>query len=128
MTSVALAAGLFAAAVGIAGIVAPYALQTIARYSITPLGLYVAAAVRVVFGVILIRAASASRAPAVLRVVGIVALVAGLITAFLGVDRAHAMFEWWSAQGPVLIRLWPALALIFGILIVYAVNPARRVT
>lgn len=128
MTSLALAVGLFVAAVGIAGIVAPHALQTIARYSITPLGLYVAAAVRVVFGVILIRSAPASRAPGVLRVVGFIALVAGVITPFLGVDRAHAIFDWWSVQGPLLIRLWPALALIFGILIVYAVNPARRIT
>lgn len=126
MTSLALAIGLFVAAIGMVGIVAPHSLQAIARYSVTPLGLYVAAAVRVAFGVVLIRAAPASRAPKALRVLGFIALVGGLITPFIGVDRARAISDWWSAQGPVLIRLWPALAFVFGVFIAYAVKPGRR--
>jgi FtsH-binding integral membrane protein len=126
VTSLALAIGLFVAAIGIVGIVAPPSLQAIARYSVTLLGLYVAAAARIAFGVILVRAAPASRAPKVLRLLGLIALVGGLITPFIGVDRARAISDWWSTQGPLVIRLWPALALVFGVFIAYAVKPERR--
>ena len=126
MTSLALAIGFFVAAVGIVGIVAPHSLQTIAQYSVTPLGLYAAAALRAAFGVILVLAGPASRTPKVLRVVGCIALVFGLITPFLGVDRARAILDWWSSQGPGLIRLWPAVAAVVGVFIVYAVIPGRR--
>jgi hypothetical protein len=122
----ALAIGAFVAAVGLVGVVSPQGLQTIARYSMTSVGLYVVAAIRLAFGVILFRAAAASRAPRVLRVVGVFAFVAGLVTPFLGVDRAHAIFDWWSGQSPVFLRLWPGLAVVFGVFIVWAVTPSRR--
>ena len=121
-----LAIGFLIAAVGAVGVVAPHILQSISRHALTPTGLYGAAALRVLIGVVLVRVATASRAPRLLRGLGVIAIAAGVITLFLGVDRAGAILAWWSGQGPVFMRLWPAFALVFGVIIVLAVIPRRR--
>ena len=121
-----LAIGFLIAALGAIGVVAPHILQSISRYTVTQTGLYVAAALRVVIGVALLRAAAASRAPRFLRFLGVIAIAAGIGTLFLGVDRAAAILAWWSGQGAFLIRLWPALGLVFGVIVVWAVIPRRR--
>lgn len=118
--------GLLIAVVGGVGVVSPDVLQSISRYAVTPVGLYLAAAFRIAVGVVLVLVAAGSRAPRVLRVLGFIAIAAGLVTLFLGVDRARAIVDWWSGQGPVSMRLWPALALLFGVLIVVAALPRRR--
>ena len=126
MTSLARAIGVLMAAVGILGVVSPDALLAIVSYSATALGLWVVAALRVAVGLVLVRAASRSRAPRALRVLGFVVLVAGLITPFFGVERARVVLEWLTARGPGLTRLWGAVAIAFGASIAYAAAPARR--
>jgi hypothetical protein len=121
-----LAIGLLIAAVGAVGVVAPESLQNVARYTVTPVGLAVAAILRIAIGVALVREAAASRAPRLLRALGFIAIAAGIMTLFLGVDRAGAILDWWSGQDPLLIRLWPALALLIGVVIVLSVLPRRR--
>ena len=70
--------GLFIAAIGVLGVITPDGLLTAVRSLQTPLGLYLAASFRVVFGVVLVLAAPSSRAPKVLRPLGFVIIVAGL--------------------------------------------------
>jgi hypothetical protein len=120
--------GLFIIAMGILGVVAPYGLLGAVQSILTPLGLYLVAALRVVFGVILVLVAPSSRAPKALRLIGFIILVAGLVTPFFGVDRARAMLDWWMARGPAFMRLWAGLGVAFGVLVVYAVAPHRRAT
>lgn len=118
--------GLFITLVGGLGVVAPDALLGIARYSATPAGLYLAAAFRIVVGVLLVRIASRSRAPGLIRGLGFFLIVVGVFTAILGVDRARAVLDWWAGLGAVGMRLLPALAFLFGITVVWAVRPRRR--
>ena len=114
MVLVALLVGLFIVAMGMFGVAAPHGLLTAIRFVLTPLGLYLVAALRVVFGVILVLVAPSSRAPRVLRPLGLVMLVAGLTIPFFGVDRARAMLDWWSARGPAFMRVWAGLAVALG--------------
>ena len=116
--------GLFIVAIGVCGLAAPHALLSAVQFVLTPGGLYLVAALRVVFGVVLVLAAPSSRAPRVLRLLGFIVIVAGLTTPFFGVDRARAVLDWWSAQGPAFVRLWAGLAVALGVFVVYAV--ARR--
>jgi hypothetical protein len=122
----ALLVGLFIVAIGMCSVAAPHGLLTAVRFVLTPRGLYLVAAVRVVFGVILVLVAPSSRAPRVLRLLGFIMLVAGLTTPFVGVDRARAVLDWWSAQDPAFMRLWAGLAVALGAYVVYAVAPRRR--
>jgi len=121
----ALLIGLFIVATGMCGVAAPHGLLTAVRFVLTPRGLYLVAAVRVVFGVILVLVAPSSRAPRVLRLLGLIMLVAGLTTPFFGLDRARAMLDWWSARGPAFMRVWAGLAVALGVFVVYAVAPRR---
>lgn len=118
--------GLAVIAIGILGMAAPAILLDTARLSVTPLGLYVVATLRVAFGLVLLRVASISRAPRTLRILGVFIVVAGIITPFLGIERARAILEWWSAQGTVFFRISLALPVIFGLFIIYAIAPRRQ--
>jgi hypothetical protein len=53
-------------------------------------------------------------------------VIAGVITAFFGVERSHALLDWGSSQGAAFVRVGMGLAVVFGLVIVYAVAPRRR--
>ncbi len=125
MKSLVLLIGLFVIAVGLVGVVAPSSLMTVGRYAVTSVGLYTIAALRIGIGAVLIKVAPDSRAPAMLRVFGIIALIAGLTTALVGTDRARAMLEWELAQGLGFVRFGAGLAVIFGGFIAFAVAGRR---
>jgi hypothetical protein len=117
--------GVFVMMVGVVGVAAPAALLRATDYVTTPMGLYAAAAFRVGIGIVLVKVAPASRAPKLIRALGIFAVAAGVITALVGVDRARAMLAWEVAQGTTLIRLGAVLALVFGGFVVFAVTGRR---
>jgi hypothetical protein len=126
MRIAALLVALFAIVVGVVGIFTPNSLMTIGRYVVTPVGLYVIAAVRVAIGLVLMLVAPISRVPRTLRVVGAVVLVAGLATPLFGVERTRAIFDWASTQGTALIRVVAGLVLATGGFVAFAVTAGRR--
>ena len=126
MTIVALVLSFFVAALGALGLISPMRLLEIVRQFQSQTGLYAAGAFRVVLGGALFFAAPASRAPRVLRILGIIILVAGLFTPLFGVERVHRLMDWWSTQGAMFMRVWAALALAFGLFLAYAVAPNLR--
>ena len=122
----ATALGLIIAAIGVLGVATPLALLEFGRSLQTTNALYIVAAVRVMFGAVLLWVAPASRTPKILRVLGVFIIVAGLFTPFFGVERSRAMFDWWSTQGPLFTRMWAMVAVAFGLFIVYVVTSPRR--
>ena len=118
--------GLLIAAIGILGIAAPSVCLQVARSLLTPSALYIVAAVRVCLGLLLVWVAPGSRAPISLRVLGVLIVIAGVITAFLGVERWRAVLDWWASQGAAFVRVGMGVAVVLGLIIVYAVAPRRR--
>jgi len=110
----------------IVGLVAPDVFLGSIRFIQTPPVMYVAAALRVVFGVVLVCAALGSRVPRFLRVFGFIIVIGGLLTPFVGVWASQHILGWWSASGPALVRVFAGVSLMLGLLIVYAVAPNRR--
>ena len=128
--NLAFVVGLCIIAVGGVGILWPSSLVWIAQHSVTSGVFYLIAAVRVVFGLVLISTASASRAPRAVRVLGYVILIAGITTALTGllaIGRARAIIDWWLQQGLGVFRLTGVLVLALGGFVAYACAPARRV-
>jgi hypothetical protein len=117
--------GLMVAALGLIGLVAPSRLLNFGQSLLTESGLYAVAAVRVVFGLLLVIGARASRNPRTLRVIGGVIIIAGLLTPLFGVARSESMFNWLSAQGLAFVRVIALLAFALGAFIVYAITPRR---
>jgi len=124
MVLLALLFSIFIAAIGAIGFVSPAKLFHIVQRFQSSTGLYGAAGFRVVFGLALLFTADRSRAPEVIRVVGIIILISGLITPLFGVDRFRRILDWWSARPPSFQRAWAGFALAFGLLCAYAVAPS----
>ena len=125
MSLLATLLGLLISAVGVLGMAAPETLVDASSRMLSPIGLYAAAALRIGFGLVLIGAARSSRLPRTVRALGALLLIAGVVTAIIGVERARAMHDWWSAQGPLFMQAWSAVAVAFGLFIVYAVRRRR---
>jgi hypothetical protein len=115
------------AGLGVLGIVAPAVLLEFGRLLLAPPALYWVAAVRVVFGTLLILVATQSRMPRTLRVIGAFIVVAGLLTPLFGTERFGQVFAWFSGQAPFLVRAVAVLPFVVGLFFVYSINSHRRV-
>ena len=111
------------AALGAVGLVSPDRLVRFAKLFQSRSGLYSAAAFRLALGLALILAAVSSKAPEVLRILGVVLIIAGLATPVVGVERSRKLIEWWAGLGSGFVRAWGCIALAIGLLLVYAVAP-----
>ncbi len=82
-------------------------------------GFYFAIGIRVVFGIVLLLAASQSRFPEAFRVLGIISLVAAMAASFLGFDRLQRFVQKWMKRSPGFIRGWSVMAAAFGVFLLY---------
>ena len=131
MRTVAFVAGLCIAAVGAAGILAPSILVGFGQHFVTSGPFCVVAAVRVAVGLLLLSVARASRAPRALRALGYVIVTVGIATALTGllaIGEARAAIEWWSRQGPGLVRGTGVLLLALGAFVAYACQGAGTIS
>ena len=126
MKRLALQIALFVIAVGVVGVIRPDALVAAGQYVLTPRGLLGIAGLRVAFGIVLLLVAPSTRAPKVVRVLGAVALVAGLMTPIFGVERSRAVMAWETSYGNAPIRAGAALAVALGGFLAFAVAAGRR--
>ena len=111
--------GLFMSAVGLAGIVAPTDVATIAQNATTPVAVWVLAVIVLAIGVVLVRAAATARIPIVVRAVGILAIVCAVALPVFGPRLA----EWWAGQSPDVIRLTSLIKIVAGAAIAFSANP-----
>jgi len=81
----------------------------------------VAGLVRVAIGLVLVAVAPVSRFPIGLRVLGAIAFLGGLVTPLLGVPRARAIVDWWTAHGPAIMRVWSLVAVAIRIFVALSV-------
>src|SRR5205807_4032871 len=126
MQLLALFIALLISLVGLTGVISPETLASLGQHALTPVGLYVVAAIRIGIGTILLLAAPVSRAPRTLRVFAILAIIAGLATPFVGLAHSRRVVDWWLAQGFFWVRLHAGIALVLGGLLAYAVAPRRQ--
>lgn len=123
-----LALGALVILVGAIGFAAPDLRLSLLRLLMTPAGLYAITAVRIAAGLVLVFLAPASRAPRTLRVLGVLVIVAGLMTPWFGIARSRAVLSWF-AGAPSMMRLDAVVAIAAGGFLVYAFRtPARRAT
>jgi len=111
---------------GLLGVLAPEAFVGVVRFFKAPSVIYVAAALRIAIGIVLLCAVTGSRLPIFLRVFGLLIVIGGVLTPFVGVQFADIILALWSSRGPGLVRLFTVVSLALGLFTVYAVSPARR--
>jgi hypothetical protein len=107
--------------------VVPDLKLSLERSAMTPAGLYAIALLRIGIGLVFVVAAPASRAPRTVRLLGLVVIIAGLMTPWLGVTRAQATVNWVASAGPWLMRLDACVGMAVGAFLVYVFRaPTRR--
>jgi len=111
---------------GLIGLTTPDVFAGVVRFMQTSPAIYAAAAVRVAIGIVLLQAASTSRLPIFLRILGGFVLLGGLLTPFVGRQFAEVILGWWSSHGSALVRLFAAVSLGLGLVTAYAVAPRPR--
>ena len=123
MKLVALFIGIFIAAVGILGFTVPSLLLEFARSLLTPAGLYIVAVGRVGVGLLFLQVAASSRAPLVLRALGVLMVIAGVLTPVFGVERSLAVLDWLASDGGAAMRMAMSIPVVVGAFVIYAVAP-----
>jgi len=111
---------------GLLGLANPAMLAEVVGTIQIPPAIYIAAFLRVLFGIVLVLAAPNSRAPKSLRVLGALLFLVGLVTPFVGLEFARWVLALWSEGGPAVVRAWAGAVLLVGAFIVYVNIPGRR--
>ncbi len=84
-------------------------------------GIYIAVIVRLLLGVALIIVAPDSRFPAAFQVLGLVAIFAAAVVAFMGRNRVRRLVGWFERFSPAVVRLWLLFGMAFGGVLIYGV-------
>ncbi len=121
MTSLALILSAFVAAMGVLAIFFPGRANDMARLFADKTGLWVATAIRAVLGLGLLAAAEDSKAPMLLRILGLIILIVAILVPILGLDRHRRMIDWWLAMSRTIQIVWGAVAFALGVFLIYAI-------
>ena len=121
MTALALILSAFIAAMGALAIFFPGRANDMARLFADKTGLWVATAIRAVLGLGLLAAAEDSKAPMLLRILGLIILVVAIAMPLLGLDRHRRMIDWWLATNRTIQIVWGAVAFALGVFLIYAI-------
>ena len=109
------------AAMGVLVIVSPARSNDLTRLFADKTGLWVATAIRAVLGLGLLAAAEGSKAPMLLRILGLIILVVAIAMPLLGLDRHRRMINWWLARDRKIQIICGAASFILGVVLIYVI-------
>ena len=121
MTALTLILCAFIAAMGVVVIVAPTRAHDLTRLFADKMGMWIATAIRAVLGLGFLAAASESKAPLLLRILGLIILIIAIVVPILGVDRHLRMIDWWLARDREIQIICGAASLVLGVGLIYVI-------
>ena len=106
----------------VAGIVIAAAPGYIREFlpGLNPKFIYAGISVRLLMGAFLVFASEASSWPEAVGTIGVIALAAGFIGLFMGIDRINVLISWFAALSDTAVRSLSLAAIFFGVFLVYA--------
>jgi len=121
MVALALILCAFLAAMGAVVIVKPALAHDLTRLLADKTGLWIATSIRAVLGLGLLSATAESKAPMLLRILGLLILIVAILFPILGLDRHRRMIDWWLARSRKIEIICGAAAFVFGIALIYLI-------
>ena len=112
--------GILIALEGILLLVKPQIYGKVAGFFAKGKLVYIAALLKVAFGVFMLVAAMSCDRQLIMIVMGLIAGGAGVTMLGLGQGKLKKIFEWWSSRPKFVIRILGILAMAIGGLILYA--------
>jgi hypothetical protein len=120
------AAALLILSLGLLALVLPSRFAgLVAAMQVPPL-LYLAALIRFLVGVTLLRAASISRARLALFFLGVVMVLGGIATPIFGQGMARPILDAWQQGGDMIVRGWGLAAAALGGFLLWAMTPRSK--
>jgi hypothetical protein len=107
-------------AIGLLGVAQPHLIPTAVLDWPPEVLLYIAVGTRIVIGLLLFFAASSCRLPRFTRVIGVIALISGGVSALIGASRLVSIVQWMSAKPSGIIRLFYVLDIVLGAVLAYS--------
>lgn len=115
--------GAFIALMGLMGLFAPAKLVGVVAALFDGMaGLWIAAGMRLVIGILMVLTASQSRFPFAFWLIGLIAIVAAVVGLLMGKDRVRKFVMWWVEKPAAFTRLWSIIAIVFGVFIYYGLT------
>jgi uncharacterized membrane protein len=111
----------FIAAVGVLVIVSPTRAHDLTRLFADKTGLWVATGIRAVLGLGLLAAAGESKAPMLLKILGLIILIVAIVMPILGLDRHRRLIDWWLARDRKIQIVCGAAAFVLGVVLIYVI-------
>ena len=121
MTALALILCAAIATTGVLIIIKPALVHDVTRLAADKTGMWVVTALRAVLALGLLAAASESKAPMVLRILGLIILIVAIVVPILGLDRHRRMIDWWLARDRKIQIICGAASFVFGIFLIYVI-------
>jgi len=109
------------AVMGVTIIVKPAPVHDLTRSLMDNTGMWIATAIRAVLALGLLAAAGDSKAPMLLRLLGLLILIIAIVMPILGLERHRKMIEWWLARRRTVEILCGAAAFGFGVGMIYLI-------
>ena len=109
------------AAFGVIVIVKPALAHEWTRLFADKRGMWIATALRGVLALGLLAAASESKAPLLLRLLGLLILIIAIVMPILGLDRHRRMIDWWLSRRRTVEMMCGAAAFVFGLVLIYLI-------
>ena len=113
-------------AIGLLGFASPHLMPTAVLGWPPDLLLYVTVGTRIVLGVLLFFAAPSCRLPRFTRVIGVIAVLSGIVSALIGASRLELIVQWIATKPSGIIRLLYALDIVLGAFLAYSGSKKRK--
>jgi len=120
MSVVVLIIGLLVMGLGLVVLAAPALLKPMVNKFIERRWMVFVVVFRITIGVLLFVAASDTRAPAFVLLMGILFIVAGILIPILGIERIKSIANWWIERSETVMRLWAAIVVLLGSALVWS--------
>ena len=120
MWAIVVIIGLIILGVGITVLIRPEVLRKMLKIFLARHWWSFVTMIRVLVGVLLMLAASGSRAPTFIIAVGILFILSGVTVPLMGTPRIERLAGWWLERSNTMLRLWGLLAAVIGAAIVWA--------
>ncbi len=113
--------GLAIALMGGVGVASPNVLLAwVESFWKTERGLYWAAGLRLMLGVVLLSSADATGWPNFVWAIGALSVFGAIVLPIIGRERFGRMIEWWLAKPPLYLRVWCLAVVALGALLIAA--------
>jgi len=113
-------------AIGLFGIARPHLIPESVLGWPPNLLLYITVGTRIALDLLLFFAAPSCRLPRFTRVIGVIAVLSGIVSALIGASRLESIVQWMSAKPSGVIRLMYTLDIILGAFLVYSGSQNRK--